>query len=45
MNNKLIKIFRPNGIDWWCPTCDSYISAEQVTFEEIHDICGTELTG
>ncbi len=43
MNKNLMAIFH-RETDWWCPTCDSYISAEQVTFEEIHENCDTKLT-
>lgn len=28
--------------DWYCHDCESYISAESVTFEETHDKCGSE---
>ena len=28
-------------VDWFCPKCDSYVSAESVTFEETHQICNT----
>ena len=27
--------------DWFCPKCNSYVSAESVTFEENHQICNT----
>ena len=29
--------------DWYCPKCDSYVSAESVTFEETHQICNTSV--
>ncbi len=29
--------------DWFCPTCDAYVSGETVTFEEVHEVCGTSL--
>jgi len=27
--------------DWWCPKCEAYLDGHQVTFEEIHQTCGT----
>jgi hypothetical protein len=27
--------------DWYCPKCQSYVSSENVTFEETHQICNT----
>ena len=27
--------------DWYCPKCQSYVSSENVTFEEMHQICNT----
>lgn len=27
--------------DWYCPTCSNYVSGEFVTFEEVHELCGT----
>jgi len=27
--------------DWYCPTCEDYVSGESVTFEEVHVVCGT----
>jgi hypothetical protein len=29
--------------DWYCPKCNSYVSAESVTFEETHQICNTSV--
>lgn len=29
--------------DWWCPTCKAHVSGETVTFEEVHEVCGTSL--
>lgn len=29
--------------DWWCPSCQSYVSSQSVTFEETHDVCGSEV--
>ena len=29
----------PSG-DWWCPTCRTMVSPEEVTFEEYHETCG-----
>jgi protein gp37 len=30
--------------DWWCPTCQAYLSGAQVTNDERHETCGTELS-
>jgi len=30
-------------LDWYCPKCQSYISSESVTFEEIHELCKTSV--
>jgi hypothetical protein len=30
-----------DGGDWYCPTCEDYVSGETVTYEEVHEICGT----
>ncbi len=30
-----------SSADWYCPTCNDYVSGESVTFEEVHVICGT----
>ncbi len=27
--------------DWYCPTCEDYVSGESVTFKEEHVVCGT----
>ena len=43
---KKYKIIIPKGEpkqDWYCPKCDSYVSAESVTFEETHQICNTSV--
>jgi hypothetical protein len=32
---------KENKIDWFCPKCNSYVSSENVTFEETHQICNT----
>ena len=29
--------------EWYCPTCESYVSWQSVTFEEVHELCGTYL--
>lgn len=29
--------------DWYCPECKGWICSENVTFEETHDNCGTEV--
>lgn len=29
--------------DWWCPKCKAYLDGHQVTFEEIHQTCGTSV--
>lgn len=29
--------------DWYCPTCQSYVSPERVTNDETHDVCGTSV--
>lgn len=29
--------------DWYCPKCEMYLCGEQVTYEEIHGNCGTEV--
>ena len=28
---------------WWCTRCKVYVSAESVTFEEKHDVCGADV--
>lgn len=28
---------------WWCPTCQAFVSAQAVTNNEQHDLCGTYL--
>jgi hypothetical protein len=30
-------------MEWYCPTCDDYVSWQSVTFEEFHKPCGTFL--
>jgi len=30
-------------VDWYCPSCESYVSSERVTFEETHDVCGSHV--
>jgi len=30
-------------VDWFCPKCNSYVSAESVTHEETHQICNTRV--
>lgn len=30
--------------DWYCPKCKDYLCSEQVTFDETHQTCGTEVT-
>ena len=27
--------------EWYCPKCQSYVSGESVTYDEIHELCGT----
>jgi len=31
--------------DWWCPTCKEFVGGWEVTYQEIHEKCGTFLGG
>jgi hypothetical protein len=33
-----------NTQDWYCPRCQAFVSAEAVTYEETHVVCGTTVT-
>ncbi len=37
-----LRNLEPNE-DWYCPTCDASVSGETVTFEQVHEVCGTQL--
>jgi len=29
--------------DWWCPTCKEFVGGWEVTYQEVHEKCGTFL--
>ena len=29
--------------EWWCPKCNGFFDGAQVTFDEVHECCGTQL--